>query len=181
MPARLDLTPQQRLDREAARREQSRLGMARLRAERKTERAALAKPLANTADPLANAAPSSTHAGTSRSLGPKVTTTPPKTPTKSGEVIDRLRAEGFRGNLSPKDHAAIKRSDLSPAEIVEAFGAVSRGEWDNPWLRTNLSVEAVINRYSAFEALRRFPSPRTGGGRKSNGTRILEHLGYVAD
>jgi len=109
------------------------------------------------------------------STPPKGGSPPVPSPNRSAAVIDALRAAGLCDHLSPRDHAAIKASTLSPAAIVEALAAAVRGEWGNAWLRDNLSVHAVIDRYSAFDAARRHPvreRPRSAVGR------ALELYGY---
>lgn len=85
-------------------------------------------------------------------------------PNKSGEVIDLLKAAGLPHQLEKPDHQAIKASPLSPAQIVEAFGAVYHGQWGGEWLRTqNLNVQAVIKRYAGYLSWKERPAAPTNG------------------
>ena len=86
---------------------------------------------------------------------------------KSGEVIDLLRAHGLPDALSARDHAAVKRTGLSPAQIVEAFEAAYRGRWGDAWLRDNLCVRLVVERWAGYQARRHSTAT---DGRRSDGT-----------
>ena len=93
-------------------------------------------------------------------------------PNKSGEVIDLLRDEELPDALSPRDHAAIKRSALSPTQIVTAFGAAFRGEWGNGWLRDNLAIWAVLDRYAGYQASLKGTPSRRAAPAKSASSRL---------
>jgi hypothetical protein len=82
-------------------------------------------------------------------------------PNKSGDVIDLLKAAGLPHQLEKADHQAVKASPLSPAQIVEAFGAVYHGQWGGEWLRQNLNVQAVIKRYAGYLSWKERPAAPT--------------------
>jgi hypothetical protein len=73
-------------------------------------------------------------------------------PNRSAELIDLLRAAGVPFDLSARDHAAVKASRLTPRQIAAAYGAAYRGEWGDPWLRDNLCVRLVIERWAGYQA-----------------------------
>lgn len=112
---------------------------------------------------------------------------PQPKPNKSAEVIDALRAASLPDALSARDHAAIKKTPLSAGQIVQAFGAVYRGEWGDDWLRDNLSVRVVIERWAGFAARRsgngRAQEPRSAVARELAELRaegvIDEHGNFV--
>lgn len=81
-------------------------------------------------------------------------------PNKSAELIDALRAAGLPDVLSPRDHAAVKRTTLSPAQIVDVFGAAYRGEFGGDWLRENLALWIAIDRYPAYLASKQITAKR---------------------
>ena len=87
-------------------------------------------------------------------------------PTKSGELIDLVRAEGVPIEMQPRDHAALKKTALSPAQVSEAYCAAFRGEWGGEWLQENLSVQRVVERWAGYVANREAaarPPPRKNG------------------
>jgi hypothetical protein len=75
-------------------------------------------------------------------------------PSKSGEVIDLLRARALPDVLSARDHAAVKGTALTAGQIVEAFEAAYLGRWGDPWLQDNLCVRLVIERWAGYLARR---------------------------
>lgn len=85
---------------------------------------------------------------------PLIVPRPQPKPNKSAAVLDALRAAGLPDVLSARDHAAIKKTPLTAGQIVQAFGAVYHGEWGDDWLRDNLSVRLVIERWAGFAARR---------------------------
>jgi hypothetical protein len=100
-----------------------------------------------TAAPVTPVAPTASVARVSRAA-------PAPGPSKSGEVIDLLRARSLPDALSARDHAAVKGTALTAGQIVEAFEAAFRGRWGDPWLHDNLCVRLVIERWAGYQARR---------------------------
>jgi hypothetical protein len=176
MPARLDLTPEQVLERMERRREQTRQAVQRYRARQKA--------LVSITVSLTTA--SLRARDDVRSPAPVTTTTspsPPSSPTrpnKSGELIDLLRAAGVAHDLNPKDHAALKRSALSAAQVAEVYCAIARHEFGDDWLCKRLSVTRAIETWPGY-ANEKTRGPHAAARRKSNGTQVLEVFGYAGD
>jgi len=169
MPARLPLTPEQYA---AHIRDLGRARQSRYR-QRRNVTALQRSNVTQTERVAAPPAPAR------HSVPPKTTLLPPTggsplaaapKPNKSGEVIDRLRADALPDVLNKGDHAAIKACPLSPAQIVEAFGAAFRGEWGGDWLQENLNVQAVIRRYAGYLAWKQRPKGALRNGVMLNGT-----------
>jgi hypothetical protein len=92
-------------------------------------------------------------------------TAPAPKGSKSGEVIDLLRAWALPDALSPRDHAAVKGTALTAGQIVEAFEAAYHGRWGDAWLQDNLCVRLVIERWAGYLARR-----NGAGAARPNGT-----------
>ena len=104
---------------------------------------------------------------------------PTRAPNKSGELIDLLREAGVAHDLTPKDHAALKRSGLSAAQVAEVYCAIARHEFGDDWLCKRLSVTKAIETWPGY-ANEQARGPRAGG-RESTGTKILRMYGYAGD
>lgn len=90
-------------------------------------------------------------------------------PNRSAEFVDAVKAlePDAPVALSDRDGAAIKRSAVKPERLAQAYVAAFRGEWGNDWLRDNLSVHLVVDRYAGFETHLRAPPkapPRSRNG-----------------
>jgi hypothetical protein len=82
---------------------------------------------------------------------------------KVSAVVDALRERGLPDALTGRDCKAIKESRVEPERIAEAFGAAFRGQWGNGWLRDNLAMWAVLERFAAYEASLGGPKRRNPG------------------
>jgi hypothetical protein len=80
-----------------------------------------------------------------------------KEPTKQAQVIDLLRADPRLvqyAHLAPRDFAAIKRSSLTPAQIVEVFGGLCLGEWGSDWDQKHVRVDHAIGCWAQYQRTR---------------------------
>ncbi len=75
-----------------------------------------------------------------------------RTPNRSAQVIDALRALGCHDPISGRDHGAIKASDADPTLIAEAYLALKDGRWHDDFLRRRLSLHVVIDNLPAYVA-----------------------------
>ena len=157
MPPRRDFTPEELLVRLDEQREQGRLRAARWRARHRVTVINEGNANGVTRTPPSPPAPPAPSKSRS-SYG-----TPPRGHPKVQAVIDGLRAAGLAAHLSKRDCASLKATTLDAAEVVEAYRAVFRGEWDNAWLKKNLSVERVVDAYAGYLASRRPTRPATNG------------------
>lgn len=73
-------------------------------------------------------------------------------PNKSAALIDLCRDADVPIEMAGQDHAALKRSQLTAAQVAEAYCAAFRGQWGDDWLRSNLSVHLVISRWAGYQA-----------------------------
>jgi hypothetical protein len=87
-------------------------------------------------------------------------------PNKSGELIDLVGVLGVPIEMQAQDHSALKKSQLSAAQVAEAYCAAYRGEWGGDWLQDNLSVQRVIGRWAGYQASKQ---PRTAPPGRRNG------------
>jgi hypothetical protein len=67
-------------------------------------------------------------------------------------VIEAFRALSGDVYLTPRDHAAIKRSDVPPELIAQTYDAVARGAWGDDFMRKRLSVHEAIEWANAYQA-----------------------------
>lgn len=86
---------------------------------------------------------------------------PARSSTKSGQLIDLLKAADVPVTMRPQDHKALKDSGADPSLVAEAYGALFRGEWGDDFMRRSLSVQFVIGRLAGYEAWKRNPKPAT--------------------
>ena len=80
-----------------------------------------------------------------------------KEPNKQAQVIDLLRADPRLvqyAHLAPRDFAAIKRSSLTPAQIVEVFGGLCLGEWGSEWDQKHVRVDHAISCWAQYQRCR---------------------------
>lgn len=91
---------------------------------------------------------------------------PAPKPTRSGQLIDALKAADIPVTMRPQDHKALKDSGADPLLVAEAYGALFRGEWGDDFMRRSLSVQFVIGRLAAYQSWKRDPRPaqRNGAG-----------------
>lgn len=84
---------------------------------------------------------------------------------KSAAVVREIKAAGVTTVwLTDKDHCAIAGTDLSPAEIAQAFAAMVAREWGDKYLWDRGSVGLAIKQYPKYEAATgryRRPAPKT--------------------
>lgn len=111
----------------------------------------------------------------------KKTDTAPTEPapkvTRSGQLIDLLRADDVPVTMRPQDHKALKDSGADPALVAEAYGALFRGDWGDDFMRRSLSVQFVIGRLAAYESWKRNPradSRRPNGPASTGSTALRE-------
>ena len=77
--------------------------------------------------------------------------------TRQTEVIDLLRADprlAAYSHLGPRDFAAIKRSSLTPAQIVEVYGGLCLGEWGSEWDQKHVRVDHAIGCWAQYQRTR---------------------------
>lgn len=179
---RLDLTDEQKKARTQA---QTRARVAKHRALRDAPDS-VTDSVTSAGIALHSVTPASLHARDDvRSTALVTTTTSPSPPSpparanKSGELIDLLRAAGVAHDLTPKDHAALKRSGLSAAQVAEVYVAIARHEFGDAWLCRRLSVSKAIETWPGY-ANEQARGPHAGG-RESTGTKILRMYGYAGD
>jgi hypothetical protein len=74
-------------------------------------------------------------------------------------VIDGLRAADMEDVLSGYDKACVAKCDAAAEVIVEAFAALTRGEWGSQWVRDNASVAVTANNIGTYLNLKRNGAP----------------------
>ncbi len=80
-----------------------------------------------------------------------------KESTRQTQVIDLLRADprlAAYSHLGPRDFAAIKRSSLTPAQIVEVYGGLCLGEWGSEWDQKHVRVDHAIGCWAQYQRTR---------------------------
>ena len=80
-----------------------------------------------------------------------------KEPNRQAQVIDLLRADprlAAYSHLAPRDFAAIKRSSLTPAQIVEVYGGLCLGEWGSEWDQKHVRVDHAIGCWAQYQRSR---------------------------
>ena len=86
-------------------------------------------------------------------------------PSKSGELIDLLRAAGVAFELTEQDHKALKGSRLSARQVAEVYCAIALGDFGDDWLRTRLSVTQAIKLWPGYQTRKDRPRPTSAFGR----------------
>lgn len=80
-----------------------------------------------------------------------------KESNRQAQVIDLLRADprlAAYSHLAPRDFAAIKRSSLTPAQIVEVYGGLCLGEWGSEWDQKHVRVDHAIGCWAQYQRTR---------------------------
>jgi hypothetical protein len=92
---------------------------------------------------------------------------PPSTRKTSplGLVIQRIREGGGEVIPTSRDGKALKDSGADPEQVADFYLKVFRGDLGDDWLRSNLSIHAVISRLTGLKLSRtngHARVPRTG-------------------
>lgn len=143
-------------------REQSRLGMRRLRAERRLANTVsptdgtvrVTAPREGDVRPTVKQTVSQPPPAPPASLSPDPTlSTPPKAPPKErgnqqriAELIDALRAQGMTGTLTAKDRRAFLDTEADEEEVAALYAAVFNGEYGDQFMHDNLTVALCVER-----------------------------------
>lgn len=87
---------------------------------------------------------------------------PPKTgaaATKSGRLIDALRARGIQVAMRPQDHRALKdATNVEPEDVAETYAAIHNGEWGDEKSHLYLTVQNAIGKVNGYKAFKANPN-----------------------
>lgn len=86
-------------------------------------------------------------------------TEPARSETRSGRVLDVLKAADVPVTMRPQDHRALKESGADPDLVAEAYGAIFRGEWGDEFMRQRLTVQSAIGHLAGYQSWRREAMP----------------------